>query len=741
MNDLSALTVGRGRVPSPIIQTEVAGESKVGIYLRVARRWRWLIAGSVLAAVLIGLIATLLATRQYSAETRIEVNREGNRIVNVEGVQPETSAVDQEFYQTQYGVLASRTLAERVARKLQLSDNKDFFQYFKDKEVTASFEGGRAATSPAARDLRFRAAVGLLLKNVDIVPIRLSRLIDVRWTSPSPVWSSRVANAWAAEFIQYNLERRFDQTAYARKFLEQRLEQLRKRLEESERQLVGYASQESIINIPSGSDSKGTTTERSLTADSLTSLNDELARAVADRVRAESRVSAGGGEGSSAEALSNSTIATLRQRRTEIASEYARLLTQFEPGYPAAAALAAQLRILDDSIGSEEKRVSGSLQGGFRDAVSREQALRQRVDELKANFVNERRRGIQYNIFQRDADTNRELYNGLLQRYKEIGIAGGVGNNNVSIVDLAKIPERPSSPRPLINLLISMVAGLIVGVALALIREQIDETIIDPADAERRIGLPLLGVIPRVEGVDVLAALRDPKSSVLEAYLSVQTALSFSTDHGVPRVLSVTSTRPGEGKSTSALAIAYSIARNGRRTILVDGDMRSPSVHGDMELKNERGLSNYLAGTDDLKNLVQFPELENFGVMTAGPQPPNAAELLRGERLEELIAELLQSFDYVIVDSPPVLGLADAPLIASRTEATLFVVEARGVKARIARQALARLQQGRTVLLGTVLTKFESKRAHYGYGYDYGYGYGGDKKKLRKGWNDEQATR
>ena len=384
--------------------------------------------------------------------------------------------------------------------------------------------------------------------------------------------------------------------------------------------------------------------------------------------------------------------------------------------------------------------MSGSFQSGFREAVAREQALQKRLEELKANFVNERRRGIQYGTFQRDADTNRELYNGLLQRYKEIGIAGGVGTNNVAIVDTAKVPERPSSPRPLINMLIALLAGLILGVALAVIREQIDETIADPSDVERRIGLPLLGVIPKVEGGNVLADLRDPKSSVLEAYLSVQTALSFSTDHGIPRVLSVTSTRPAEGKSTTALAIAYSIARNGRRTILVDGDMRSPSVHGDLQVSNDRGLSNYLAGTDDLKNLVQFPELENFGIMAAGPQPPNAAELLRGDRLEELIAELLQMFDYVVIDSPPVLGLADAPLIASRTEATLFVVEARGVKARIARQALARLQQGRTVLLGTILTKFESKRAHYGYGYDYGYGYGGEKKR-RLGWNTEQPAR
>lgn len=705
-------------------------ESMVAYYYRIAFRWRWLILGSIAAALLIGILATLLATRQYTASTRMEINREGSRIVNVQGVQPEASAVDQEFYQTQYGVLGSRTLAERVARKLRLGENRRFLEMSKADEAVEQLDrGGAAATSASARAARFRTAVDILEAEVEVVPIRLSRLVDVRWTSPDPALSASVANSWATEFIQYNLERRFDQTAYARRFLESRLEQLRRRLELSERQLVGFASQQSIINVPTGTDANGATQERSLVANSLTALNDELARATGDRVRAESRIQSG--RSSSAESLSNSTINSLRQRRAEIAAEVARLRTQFEPGYPAVQALNAQLRTIEASLAREEGRVSGTFQSAYDDASRREQALIGRINQLKETFVSERRRGIEYNIFQRDVDTNRELYNGLLQRYKEIGVAGGVGTNNVAIVDPARVPERPSSPRPFVNLVISLLAGTLVGLALAFVREQIDETITDPSDVERRVGLPLLGVIPRVDTGNVLADLRDPKSNVLEAYLSVQTSLAFSTDHGVPRVLCVTSTRPAEGKSTTSLAIAYSIARNGARTVLVDADMRSPSVHSDLGLANDRGTSNYLSGTSGLPELVQFPEMDNLGVLTAGPQPPNAAELLRGQRLAEMIAELLTQFQHVVIDSPPVLGLADAPLIASRTEATVFVIEATGVKGRIARQAIARLRQGRAQILGSVLTKFEAKRAHFGYGYDYGYGYGSEDKRKR----------
>ena len=687
-------------------------------YLRIAVRWRWLILGAISIAVLLGLLLTLLATPLYTATARIEINREANRIVQVDDVQPESSAVDTEFYQTQYGLLQSRSLAERVVRELRLADNADFFTMFGASDTFENFAG-----SGGNRAQRTKVAAEILLDNLDISPIRLSRLVDVRFTSPDPDFSTRVANAWTSGFIESNLERRFEATAYARRFLEQRLAQLRQRLEESERQLVGYASNQAIINIPVGNDASGRAQERSLTVDSLAALNTALAEATADRVTAESRLRQTGG-GAVAEALTNPAIAAMRQRRAEAAAEYSRLMTQFEPDYPPAQALQAQIAQLDQSIAREEARVQGSLRNAYQTSVERERALNRRVEDLKQGFLDQRRRSIEYNIFQRDVDTNRELYDGLLQRYKEIGVAGGVGTNNVSIVDPAQRPDRTSYPRPLINLLIALLVGSVAGIGLALVREQIDETITDPTELEKRIGTPLLGVVPASDADDLLAEIRDPKSSLIEAYHSLQANLAFSTDHGVPRTLSVTSTRPAEGKSITSYAIAYTIARGGARTLLVDGDMRSPSVHSEVGIDNSKGLSTYLAGGGNLAELIQQPAQEAFAVLPAGPQPPNAAELLRGNRLETLIAELSGMFDHIIVDSPPVMGLADAPIISSRTEATVFVMEASGVKARVARLALARLRQGRAQLLGAVLTKFESKRSHFGYGYDYGYGYG-----------------
>jgi succinoglycan biosynthesis transport protein ExoP len=693
-------------------------------YLRIAVRWRWLIFGAIGLSLLVALVLTLLATPAYTAITRIEINRESNRIVQVDEVQPEGRSGEQEFYQTQYGLLRSQSLAERVARELRLAENPDFFAKYGRSSVYENLAGGNGATSSSAREQLVRAAAGILLDNVAITPMRMSRLVDISFTSTDPALAARVSNAWATGFIQFNLERRFEATSYARRFLEQRLAQLRALLEASERQLVGYASREAIINIPVGGGAPGAPTqERSLTADSLSALNAELARATGERIQSQSRLNGAGG-GANSDALNNAAITSMRSRRAEAAAEYSRLLTQFEPGYPVAQALAAQIRQLDASIAREEGRVQSSMQNAYRESVAREQSLQQNVEALKQGFLDQRRRSIQYNIFQRDVDTNRQLYDGLLQRYKEIGIAGGVGTNNVSIVDQAPVPTRPSHPRPLTNLLIALLVGIVVGVGLAIAREQIDETVADPSDLERRIGIPLLGVVPTSDSRDLLLELKDPKSILIESYLSVQTNLAFSTDHGIPRSLAVTSTRPAEGKSVTAFAAAYTIARNGARTLLVDGDMRSPSVHSEVGIDNDRGLSNYLSGIGDLDSLVRQVEGEPFSVLPAGPQPPNAAELLRSNRFETLLVELMKRFDHIIIDSPPVMGLADAPIIASRTEGTIFVLEARGVKARIARLALTRLRQGRAQLLGAILTKFETKRSNFGYGYDYGYGYG-----------------
>lgn len=514
-----------------------------------------------------------------------------------------------------------------------------------------------------------------------------------------------------------DLDRRFEASAYARRYLEDRLNQLRGKLEESERQVVQYAAAQRIVNIPSGTEAGG---ERSIVGDDLARLNGELTSAVADRIRAQSRSSTD----VSTEMLTNAAITSLRQKRAEVAADYANMLVKFQPDYPAAKALQSQVAALDKSIAREEGRVRTGLQSNFRDALQREQSLRGRVGSLTGDALDLRRRTIQYNIYQREADTNRQLYDALLQRYKEIGIAGGVGTNNVLVVDSADTPEEPSRPNLMLNLLVSLALGAMAAGATVFALEQIDEAIADPSEVERAIGLPQLGTTPAVDGAEPRDVLADRKSGLTEAYLSVQTNLRFSTQRGVPKSFAVTSTRPGEGKSTTSFALAQTLARIGKKVILLDGDMRSPSVHHLLNLKNEIGVSNFLAADDALSSMIKHVPDVGIDAMSAGPLPPNAAELLNGNRMSLLVERLLETYDHVIVNSPPVLGLADAPLIGSHVEGMIYAVEANGARSSVIRAAINRLRAANVNILGIVLTKFEAKRAHYGYGYEYGYGYG-----------------
>ena len=702
-------------------------------YLRLALRYIWVIAGAAAAGLLIMLVVTLMTDKRYSSSVDLEISREDANIVNIQGVQPEGGSLDLEFYQTQYGLLEARSLAERVIEDLDLVDDEQFLAKHDLTEVEI-FGGDLALPNDrASRDARRKKIVEHLFDHIDIVPERASRLVTVTYTDTDPVMAARIANAWAEAFIETNLERRFDASAYAREFLEERLGQVRDQLNASERKLVDYAANQRIITLEEGDGEDGTRGRRSILAENLQTANSSLAEARSDKITAQAiferaRATAGSATENS---LSNVGISTLRSSRAEVQAEVARLEAQFGPAYPALVALKAQLAELNAAIAREEGRVLRTLRTNFEAANAREQALQNKVDQATSDMIDLRRRSIQYNIFQRDVDTNRELYDGLLQRYKEIGIAAGVGTNNVAIVDSAQPPEEPSGPRLLVNLLLGLLGGTAIGAALAYTFDQLDEAISDPADVQRITKLPLLGTVPDTEMEDTLEEIIDPKSEMTEAYLSITTSLRFATSKGVPRALAVTSSRPSEGKSTTSLAVALTLARQGRKVLLVDADMRNPSVHKLFNMRNESGTSNMLVGENiSQQGIIDGPN-ENLKVMFAGPQPPNAAELLSGDGLQRMLEGLLAEFEHVIIDSPPVLGLADAPLIAEKVGEILFVTEAHETPVRIIEAALERLNKSGANILGLVLNKL--KRSRVQYGYEYGYTYGSSDTKADEG--------
>ncbi|MBN8806904.1 MAG: polysaccharide biosynthesis tyrosine autokinase [Sphingomonas sp.] len=696
-------------------------ESVLRRYWRILLKRRWVVLGVIAACLLIGLVAAFMTQRQYSATVTLEIARQADKVVNLNDTR-EAPAVDQEFYQTQYTLLQSRSLAEGVVRDLKLADNTDFLTNYTGKDA-----GKLAGASRREREI---AATGIVLANTEVIPVRLSSIVNVRYNSPDPQMAMRIANSLADNFIRTSLARRFDATAYARNFLQDRLEQTRRKLEDSEAKAVAYAGQQGIISI-GGSTSQpgqpsGTTEGSSITASDLVGLNAALIDARAKRVQAESRYQEAkrtGGSGLS-EVSTNSAISSLREQRAMLQAEYQKQSATLGPDYPSQVALRRQIDELDKQIRSETGRVSSSVESAYREALQTERELQTRVDSLKSNVIDLRRRSIQYNIYERDVDTNRALYDALLQQYKETGVAAGVGTNNVSIVDAATIPNSPFKPSLRLNILLALLIGAALGCAMALILEQLAEAAVLPEEFQSKLGVPLLGTIPLLDkDQSAMEVLRDRKAAVSEAYFSVFTAMQFITTHGLPRSIFVTSTQPSEGKSTTAVSLATSIARVGKKVLLIDADMRNPSNHRMFGLENEAGLSNVLVGEKDLAEVAHHTEVPTLFVVTAGHIPPNPAELLTGETVRRLLTRALAEFDHVVVDGPPVLGLADAPLLGSSAEATIFILETGRTRATQAKRAIARLNAVGASVLGAVLTKFDAKREGYGYGEGYGYDY------------------
>jgi capsular exopolysaccharide synthesis family protein len=380
-----------------------------------------------------------------------------------------------------------------------------------------------------------------------------------------------------------------------------------------------------------------------------------------------------------------------------------------------------QINELNRQLEIEVQAIKTAIKTAYEGARKAEEILKHQLETTKAAVVDQRNRSIQYNILQREADTNRTLYDGLLQRYKEIGIGGGVGTNNISIVDRASLPVAPSSPRIKFNLAIGLMLGLGIGVLAALGLDYIDDSFKAPEDIERETGMAVVGVVPLPKiGRSFEAELADPHSGISEAYRSLRTSLQFASSEGLPKSLLVTSSKPSEGKSTTTVCLARSLANIGLNVLLIDADLRNAKLHQRLHCSNEVGLSNYLTGAMPAEQVVQETDQETLAFMASGPLPPNPADLLSGARFVSLLTLAGQAFDIVIIDAPPVMGLADAPLLSTAAQATLMVVAAHETRRSTLKVAIKRLQMARANVIGAMLNKFDSRQSGYGYGYGYG---------------------
>ncbi len=701
-------------------------------YWRILVKRRWTILGAAAIAFASALVATLLTTPVYRASVSMQIDRDAVRVVEI-GATGGESSYDYEFYDTQYALLRSRALAQRAAADLGLTDPDQLARlqvqspWARLFSVFGSAEGGEEDEEQAIADLQSQMT-GIIAGGVTVSPVRDTKLVYISFDSPDQAFAVQAANAVASAFISSTLERRLDSSGYAKQYLEDRLAELKLKLEDSERELVAFAQKENIVST--GDDGS------SLSEQNLGALNAAVSQAGRDRIAAESRwrqAQASRGNVLLGEVSENSIIKSLQERRATLMAEYQDKLRLYKPAFPLMLQLKGQIDEVEKQIGSEVGYIKSAIEAEFLAAQEQERLLSEQLEQVKADSLDLQSRSIQYNIFKREVDTNRQLYDGLLQRYKEIGVAAGVTTNNISIVDRAEGAYR-FKPNLSSNLFIGLLAGLLLGVMLALVFEYLDDTIKSPEDVEKRLGLSVLGVIPLLKApMTPMRAMEDPRSAFAESYRSVRTALQFSTDHGVPRCLLITSATPSEGKSTTALTLAINFAQLGKRVLIIDADLRNPSLHRSLQRDNGAGLSNYLAGGAKATEMILATDTPHLMFMPTGPLPPNPAELLMGPRMLSLLTIAAEKFDQVIIDGPPVMGLADAPILANMATGTLLVVEAGETRIALATNGLKRLVAARAHVVGALLTKFNNKHAGNAYGHYNYYSYGGNEAPKRLG--------
>ncbi|MFT7574933.1 MAG: succinoglycan biosynthesis transport protein ExoP [Alphaproteobacteria bacterium] len=674
-------------------------------YSRLLLKHKWLYLGSCLLCLAAAGIYTATRTSLYSATVRIQIDRASQEILKHNTTAAlETSASD--YLRTQYALLGSRSMAERVVIHLSLEQDAKFFE---PRRVTLagmvkSLSTNRKPNNKRSLEQLQSSAASIVNSNVAIRPLPGSRLIDIRYKDPSPIRAQRIANAYAAAYIASNIDRRLATNDYTRTFLNQQIKQLRNRLETSEKELLRFAKQEKII---------ATSDQTSAAEDNLSAANTALGKLISERIRNQELWQQVKNATSiqMPQFLSNTVIDQLRGQRKALMNEYQEKLETYKPGYPAMRQIRNKINEINRQLTSEAKTIRASFKAAYKNSASQEKHMRAQIELLRTEVLSLKNKQIRYNILKREADSNRSLYNDLLKRFKEVDVAGSARANNVFVVDRARIPSTLSEPRLTRSLLLALLLGLSTSTLLAYTIEILDDRIYSPAEAEQLTGLVTIGTIPKADnGLEAGLDTPHPRSIIAEAHRTLATALQFATHSGLPRSITITSSSAGEGKTTTALALARHFAMLGLKVLLVDGNLHNPSLHSRLQAENVVGFSCYLTGALKPVDVIQRTDMPNLSFIASGPPRPYAADLLAGTQFQALIAAGLEVFDLIVVDGPPVLGQADAALLSNAVSATLFVVAHGNQRRGVIGDAIHQLHIAQAPLAGTVFTHYDGRR-------------------------------
>jgi capsular exopolysaccharide synthesis family protein len=703
-------------------------------YFRILHKRRWT-AGSVVIAALLGVAIYLItATPIYEASTRLLIEAEKQNVVTFKEVVEDESQPTDAYYQTLYKLLESRALAAETIAALDL---------WKDPQLCASCPAATGhfplfnGTFAAVRRLSARApasgvvampdgerpdqsqVIDAFLKRLSIAPVRNSRLVDVRFRSTDPALAARVANTHVRGYIAKNLEFKFLASKEATDWLAERLAEQRQKLEESESAVQQYREHNGAVSLQE---------RQNIVVQKLGDLNTAVTKAKTERIEKEAlyrQLESISRDPSSLDTLpavlTNAFIQQLKAQLADLQRHRAQLSETLGERHPEMVKTTTAIQDAERKLRTEIEKVAESVRNAYQAAVAQETSLVAALDEQKREALAMNRRDIKGSVLQRDADSNRQLYETLLQRTKETRVSGELKTSNIRLVDLAEAPRAPVTPDKAEALLIGLLCGTLLGITLVFFVEYLDDRIKTPDDIKTHLGLTTLGLVPRVApkvlGPHPLISNGVP-AGFAEAFRMVRTSILFAfpdTADVRSRTLVVTSTAPREGKTLSACNLAVGIAQASERVLLLDADLRLPRVHTLFDIEREPGLSDLLVGAARANDAIRPSTIPGLSLLPGGRTPPNPSELLGSPRFKSLLTILGAHFRWIIIDAPPVLAVSDSSILAHLADGTLFVVGAEMTSRRTARTATDCLVRAHGRFVGAVLNRVSLERNRYYY--------------------------
>jgi polysaccharide biosynthesis transport protein len=718
-------------INSPFYNSLPSQDSTLREYMRVLIKRKWMVISVIAGIFLIVAVASLRQTPIYEAVGQIVVNKADSNLITFKDSVPVVDYYDQSDLDTEVRILQSDLMALQVIRQLNLDKRPEF--------GGSDRKQANLVADPLQSDSnRTSALLGSFRGNLKVTLIPNTRVMEIHYSSTDPQLAASAVNTLAATYVEQNFKTKFESTMQASDWLSKQLVDLQMKVETSQEKLVRYQREHEIL---------GTDEKQNIITAKLDELNKEMTVAESDRMQKEAvyRQTESNDPVAIAAAIISDGPGTaggglldkLHDQQASLRIQVAELSTQFGPSYPKVEQLDNQIKEIDHQLQLETSKAVDHLKQRYLAALQRETMLRAAFDKQKqeANKLNES--AIEYSILKRDVDSNRTLYEGLLEKLKEAGVTAGLRSNNFRIINAARVPSSPSEPNIPRNLSFALVLGVISGIGLAFMLENMDNTVRTPEQAQSISGLPSLGMIPlgsksvhgasgkrlaltpAKEVVETVTQIR-PQSQMAESYRALRTSLLLSNLGAPPKVIMVTSARPQEGKTTTSINTAIVLAQKGVRVLLVDADLRRPSVHKALGMGPRSGLSNVLTGSATLQQTITTsPILPNLLIIPAGTPPPNPAELLASSNMRDLIAELRQQFDHIVIDTPPTLSVTDAVVLSPRADATILVIRSGHTTKQALRRARDILTQVNAHVAGVLLNAVDLTSPDYYYYYEY----------------------